>query len=49
MDVVVIYDMIPKRPRLTCVSMSETTPEDHLIIFCEFLMANKVHAMTSSI
>ena len=29
--------------------MSETTPEDYLIILCEFLVDNKVHAMSSSI
>ena len=36
-------------PRLTCVTMSETTPEDHLIILYEFLAGNKVHATSSSI
>ena len=34
---------------VTCVTMSETTPEDHLIILCEFLAGNKAHATSSSI
>ena len=38
MDVMVIYDMIPKA---NMRSMSETTPEDHLIILHEFLVGNK--------
>ena len=29
--------------------MSETTPEDHLIILCEFPAGNKAHATSSSI
>ena len=29
--------------------MSETTPEDHLIILCEFLAGNKTLAMNRSI
>ena len=29
--------------------MSETTPEDYLIILCEFLVDNKVHVTSSSI
>ena len=29
--------------------MPETTPKDHLIILCEFLVGNKAHAMSSSI
>ena len=32
---------------VTSVTMSETTPEDHLIILCEFLVGNK--AYTTSI
>ena len=35
--------------QLTCVTMSETTPKDHLIILCEFLAGNKTHATSSSI
>ena len=35
--------------QLTCVTMSETPPEDHLIIFREFLTGNKAHATSSSI
>ena len=35
--------------KLTCVTMSETTPKDHVIITCEFLADNKAHAMSSSI
>ena len=35
--------------QLTYVTMSETTPEDHLIILREFLMGNKTPAMSSSI
>ena len=31
------------------VTMSETTPEDHLIVLREFLMGNKAHAVSSSI
>ena len=29
--------------------MSETTPEDHLAILCEFLVGNKAHDTSSSI
>ena len=29
--------------QLTCVTMLETTPEDHLIILCEFLTGNKAY------
>ena len=29
--------------------MSETTPEDHLIILCEFFVGNKAHTTSSSI
>ena len=35
--------------KLTCVTMSETTPKDHLIILHEFLADNKAYAMSSSI
>ena len=38
---------------LTCAHygdlLQETTPEDHLIILCEFLGNNKAHATSSSI
>ena len=47
-DVMVIYDMIPVL-RLTCLTMSKTTPKDHLIILRVFLMGNKAHTMSSSI
>ena len=42
----VIYDMIL---RLTCVTVSETSPEDHLIILCGFLVGNKAYITSSSI
>ena len=35
--------------QLTCVTMSETTPKDHLIILREFLVGNKARATSSSI
>ena len=35
--------------QLTCVTMSETTPEDLLIILREFLAGNKAHAKSDSI
>ena len=35
--------------RLTCIIVSKATPEDHLIILCEFLAGNKAHATSSSI
>ena len=34
----VIYDMIPETNIQT---MSETTPENHLTVLCEFLVGNK--------
>ena len=34
--------------QLTCVTMSETTPEDHLIILHELLAGNKTLATSSS-
>ena len=42
----VIYDMIPET---NMRNMSETTPKDHPIILCEFLVGNKAHTMSSSI
>ena len=36
-------------PRLTYATMSEATPENHLIILCEFLVGNEAHTMSSSI
>ena len=35
--------------QLTCITMSETTPKDPLIILCEFLVGNKAHSMSSSV
>ena len=35
--------------RLTCIPVSKTTPEDHLIILRKFLAGNKAHATSSSI
>ena len=35
--------------QLTCATMPETTPKDHLIILHEFLAGNNAHAMNSSI
>ena len=33
--------------RLTCITVSETNPQDHQIILCEFLMGNKANASSS--
>ena len=46
MDIMVIYNMISE---LACVTVSETTPKDHLIVLHEFLLGNKAHTMSSSI
>ena len=35
--------------RLTCITMSETTPGDHIINLCEFLVGKKALAMSNSI
>ena len=45
-DVMVIYNMIPK---LTCITVSETTPKDHLMIWREFYAGNNAHTMSSSL
>ena len=36
-------------PRLTCLTVSKTTPKVHLIILGQFLMGNEAHTTSSSI